>query len=114
LPQIHILDGFAVGCLPTLFLPVGDPFGNAVLHIGAVRVKADFDRAFDRLDRLDGGGHFHTVVGGIGLATPEFPFRVAPTQERAPASRPGIAATGAIGVNVNAIVVAVWFIHGAF
>src|ERR1019366_8775454 len=46
---------------------------------------------------------FHTVIGGMRLAAVEFLFVIAESEDRAPAARPRIARTGAVGVDGDAL-----------
>ncbi|QTK79382.1 hypothetical protein AT6N2_C1676 [Agrobacterium tumefaciens] len=51
LPKLDILDRLVVGGFPALLFPAEYPLGDAVLHIGAIRVKIDLAGAFQRIQR---------------------------------------------------------------
>src|ERR1700729_1306530 len=95
LPQLDILHRLLVGGAPAVLLPAVDPLGDAVAHIDAVGEEAYAARALQRLQP-------HAVVGGGRIAAGEFalavfPLRLLDAEDRAPASRSGISAAGAVG-----------------
>ena len=54
-----------------------------------------------RLQRRDRGGQFHAIVGGRGFTAKKLFFMRAEAENGAPASRTGIAGTGAVGPDRN-------------
>src|SRR4051812_9282692 len=103
-PQVFVLDGLLVGGLPALALPAVDPLRDAFLHVDRIGVQAHLARALQRLQRTDHGGELHAVVCGGGVATPELPLLALVAQERPPAARTGVAAAGAIAVDLHHVI----------
>src|SRR5258708_17903625 len=62
---------------PAARLPQRQPLADAVAHILAVGVQLHTTGAFQRIERLDGGGELHAVVGGRRFAAPNLPLVVA-------------------------------------
>ena len=72
LPQLGILHRLLVGGAPAMTLPSMYPFGDTVAHVNRVCIERDGARPLERVERFDGGGQFHAVVGGGGLAATQF------------------------------------------
>src|SRR5690606_33456274 len=89
--------------LPAVALPARDPAIDAVLDVLAVGMQLHLARTLEGVERLDGRRQLHLVVGG--LRRPAAHFLVVPVifEDRAPASGAGIARTGAVGKNQNAV-----------
>ena len=81
---------------PAAAFPVGEPFGDALLHVLRVGRERDLTRTLERFERLDRGHEFHAVVGGLALGAVEFLLVVVLEQDRAPAPGSGIAAASAV------------------
>src|SRR4051812_21229969 len=106
-PQVVVLDGFLVRGFPALALPGMDPLGDALLDVDRIGVQAHAARALQRLERPDDGSELHAVVGGGRRAAPQLFFFSLEAQQRAPAAGPGVAAAGAVAVDLDDL-----FIHG--
>ena len=81
---------------------------DAVLHVGAIGVKVDVARPLEGVERLDGGDEFHLVVGRDLLRRRTAPCGAARHQNRAPAAGAGISGAGAVGIDRDMGLVAVW------
>ena len=101
LPEVYILDGFFVGGFPAPLDPLRQPFRNALGDINRVGDDADFAGSSQAFQSTDGGGQFHSVVGGFPLASIQFLFPFPIPQEYPPTARPRVAAACAIGVCIN-------------
>ena len=112
LPQIDVLHRRPACRTPALALPAVHPFGDAVFYIGAIGDNRDFRRLRQRLQRRNRRHQLHPVVGGQTLATLQGAFlhdcSALPRQhQHTPATRAGIARTGAIRISKQ-----IW--HGFF
>src|ERR1700680_2006378 len=99
LPQVDVADRLFVGGAPDIAFPAVDPFGDAAVQILAVGMKLDDARTFERLERRDGGGELHAIVGGMRFAALELALVAVPGEHRGPAAGPGVSRAGAVGVN---------------
>src|SRR5260370_30621616 len=99
LPQVDVDDRLLAGGAPAVVFPDMDPFGDAAVHILAVGIKLDDARTLERLERRDGGGELHAIVGRMRLAALELALMAVPGEHRAPAAGPGIFRAGAVGMN---------------
>src|ERR1051326_424009 len=99
LPQVDVADRLLVGGAPAVLLPGVDAFGDAAAQVLAVGIELDDARAFERLERRNGGGELHAVVGGMRLGALELALVPVPGEHCAPAARPRVAGAGAVGVN---------------
>lgn len=99
LPEVIILDGFAVGGAPVPCLPAMDPFGDAIHHIFAVRVELYGAGPIERFKGLYGGREFHAVVGCQQLTSIDLFCSAAGLEDGPPASRTRIAFAGTISVD---------------
>lgn len=103
LPQIAVFNGFVLAVFPAAFNPAGEPFGEAFEHVLAIGMERKVAGLFEGIAELDDGHHFHTVVGGVGLAAATFFFMAVPLNEVGPAAGAGVAGAGAIGVGVEGV-----------
>src|SRR5215471_10315009 len=101
-PEVAILYRLLVRRLPTIRLPVRQPFGEAVHHVTGIRVKRDRARTLQRFQALDRGGEFHAIVGREALAAEEFLFVCAGAQNRRPSAWTRITAAGPVGEDFDA------------
>src|SRR5580658_2573631 len=76
-PQVLVLDRALAHRAPAARLPERQPLGDAGLHVLAVGVQLDPAGALQRLQRLDGRGELHAVVGGGRLAAPDLALALA-------------------------------------
>jgi hypothetical protein len=97
MPQILVANRLLAGIDPALAFPAFDPFCHAINDIAAVSVNSHSARFGQYLQCANHGGHFHAVVGRLRLAAAELFLMVSHAQNRAPASRAGIAFAGTIG-----------------
>src|SRR5262249_47910942 len=104
LPQVDVLDRLLVGGAPAAAPPVVGSGGAAPLHVERVRIQAHAARALQRLERPDHRHQLHAVVGGVGLAAVDFLLGAFGAQDRAPAAGAGVAAAGAVAVDLHDIV----------
>ena len=100
-PQPLVEQRLFVGFAPSHALPPRDPFGDAVHHITAVRGDADFSAIVGSLQRPDGGGHFHDVVGAARRPAAEFDAASFMLHDGPPASRPGIGRARAVAPDMD-------------
>ena len=107
LPQVFILHGLFRSGFPAIAFPTVDSLGQAVFDIGAVCVERHLARLFQRVERFNRGHELHAIVRRIGLTAMQLFAVVARDKQRAPAARAWIAATCAVGPNLN-----IWFCHG--
>ena len=100
LPEIPIEHRTARSGAPALALPAVDPTGEAIDQIFAVGADGQAFGARQLLKALQQrqtSAELHAVVGGLRLrATQLLNAAITETQQRAPASRPGVAPAGAI------------------
>src|SRR3954469_20066068 len=105
LPQVHVLHRLLVRRAPGAALPAVDPFRNALLHVLRIGVDAHPARALQGFERADDRSHLHAIVRGVGLAAPELLLRFRSAafhpENNAPSSWPGIAAAGAVAVDLH-------------
>ena len=99
LPQVDVAHRLPVGGAPAIAFPDMDPFGDAAAQVLAVGMEIDDARALERLERRDGGGELHAIVGRMRLAAFELALLAVPGEHRAPAAGPRISRAGAVGVN---------------
>src|SRR5689334_8699811 len=104
LPEVHVLDRLLVGRTPAAALPVVDPGRDALLHVERVRVHAHAAGPLERLERPDDGHELHAIVGRARFAAVDLLFGAFRPQDGAPAARAGIAAAGAVAVDLDDIV----------
>jgi len=103
LPQVTVLDRVAAGRLPATAYPVLHPLGDAladVLRVGMEDDRARLGQGFQRHDRAH---QLHAVVGGGWVAAGNLALAAIAAQQCAPATGPGIAEAGAIGVDVHGL-----------
>ena len=105
-PQIRVQGGGFVCFLPAAGAPPPGPaLLQAVDDVLAVAVQVNGAGLLELAQRLQQGGHLHSVVGRVGLAAGKLLLvhllRRAEPQDRAPAARAGVAAAGTIGINFN-------------
>src|SRR3974390_1516771 len=84
---------------PPVFLPAGDPAGDALTQILAIGVEVDQARLPERFERGDRRHQFHAVVGGVRLAALQFLFYISEFQNRAPSAGTRVARTCAVGMD---------------
>ena len=101
LPQVLILDRLLVGGAPAALTPALDPLGDALAQILAVGEQAPRHRPLQRLECRDRRHQLHAVVGRQRLAAGQLAALAAPGQDRTPAAWAGIAAAGAVGVDLD-------------
>ncbi len=101
LPQIDILYRLLVGGSPVAQLPLRHPFEDAFAHVLRVGVQHHVAVALQRRERLDRRGQLHAIVGGERFAALELFLVLARAQDRAPSARPGVAAAGTVGVDLD-------------
>ena len=110
-PQVGVQRGGLVRLFPAAGPPaLGPAFFQPVDDVLAVRAVADLAGLFQKAHRLDEGGQLHPVVGGGRVAAAQLLFKdlavcAAVPQHRPPAAGAGVAAAGAVGVDLN-------FFHG--
>src|SRR5436190_16198744 len=108
LPEVDVLDRLLVRRAPAAPPPVVDPGGDALLYVERVGVKPHAARTLERLERADDRHELHAVVGGLGFAAVDLflgaTLAASQPQYRTPAARPGIAAAGAVAVDLHDIV----------
>src|SRR5688572_4129528 len=100
-PQILVLDGLLVGRAPAAALPVLDPGRNPFHDVERVGVDPHAAPALESFERADRGHELHAVVRGVGLAAPELLLLAVVAQEHAPAAGTGVAAAGAVAVDLD-------------
>src|SRR5258706_1674650 len=103
LPEVDILDGLLVGGEPALALQGVDPLRDAILYVDGVGVDPHVARPRQGLERADDRHQLHAVVGGRRLAAEELLLLAAEAQDRAPAAGAGIAAAGAVAVDLDGL-----------
>src|SRR5262249_56627669 len=86
---------------PAAPLPARDPLRDALHHVERIGVEPDLARALERVERADYRRELHAVVGGLRLAAPELLLGPLGAQQRAPAAGAGIAAAGAVAVDLD-------------
>ena len=101
LPQIGIFDRLSGGSSPSIFLPTKYPLGYAVFYIFAVDRQRYLARTVQRIERFNRSAQLHAVVRRFRLATGNFLFLVAMTDQCAPAARPGVALARTIGSDLD-------------
>ena len=101
LPQILVLHGLLVRGLPAARLPLRQPLEHALAHVLRIRVDASTHRPLERLERADHRGELHAVVSGGGFGAGNLALVLTEQQQRRPAARPRIAATGAVRVDLD-------------
>ena len=84
-----------------------DPLGQAIFDVGAVGVKCDLARLFKRVERFNCRHELHTIIGRVRVTAMQLFAIITRDKQYAPAARSWIAATRAVGPNLN-----VWFCHG--
>jgi hypothetical protein len=99
LPQVHVFDRRLGRCAPASGLPAVNPFGDALAHIFAVKVKGDLAGLFKGRQGFNHCRDFHAVVGRAQLAAKKFFFCVAARQYRTPAAGAGVALASSVGIN---------------
>src|SRR5581483_1938957 len=99
LPKLGGLHRLLVRRAPAVLLPALDPACDAAAEIIGVGVELDLRRSLERLERLDGGGKLHAVVGGQGLAAAKLLAVLARLKDHPPAARSWIARAGAVGMD---------------
>ena len=115
--EIHLVDGKEIQkCLPqvgvegrgfvTFFPAAGAPalcpsLGDGIDHVFGIGVEGDLAGLFEGLQRLDGGGQLHAVVGGFPLASAHFLFVLTVDENCAPAALSGISAACAVCIYIN-------------
>src|SRR5699024_5779228 len=99
LPQVGVLDRLSGGRFPAIALPAGQPLRHALAQVIGIGMQFHVAGTLERIEGLDGGGQLHPIVGGQRLAAMQLTHVVATTKQCAPTARPGIAATGTIGIN---------------
>src|SRR5210317_2643046 len=98
LPEILIGDGFSRCRFPTIFLPIGEPFGDSVFHINGIGKHMDGARTFQCRKPLNGSHQFHSIVGGFGITTDELFTMLAVLHQNTPATNAGISFACTVGI----------------
>src|SRR3546814_13940294 len=71
--------------------------------MAAVGIQRDGAGPLQCLERLDGGGQFHAVVGGGRVGAADFQLAAAKPQQGGPAAGAGIAEPGAVGEDFDPV-----------
>ncbi len=99
LPEVGIQYRSAGSLAPAALFPAVDPPSDAILHIGGISGQPQMGSRRQALQGLDGRHEFHAVVGGFGLIAAERLLLAITKDQRPPAARSWIAATGAVGID---------------
>jgi hypothetical protein len=70
-PKVFVFHGLLRSRFPAALFPLMDPLRDAVLHVLGVDLDPDAARLFDRFQPLDHSRHFHAVVRGLRMRTPD-------------------------------------------
>jgi hypothetical protein len=85
--------------MPAFALPLeGLALGHGFHDVSGIAVEGDLAGLFEGLERLDGGGDFHAVVGGLAVAAGEFAAVGAENEDDAVAAGAGVGRDAAVGV----------------
>ena len=98
-PKILVLHQLFAGSLPSVFLPPGQPLGDAVPDILGIGVHLHHTRLFQEAERLDGRSQFHAIVRRGRLATADFLVMPARLHDGRPAPYARIAYAAAVSVD---------------
>ena len=101
-PQLRVEGGGLVPLDPALCLPgAGPTLGDAVNDVLGIRGQGHLTRLLEGGQGGDDGGQLHAVVGGFGVSARKLLLPTVVDQDGAPASGAGIAAAGAVGVDLD-------------
>ena len=103
LPELGILHRLFRSRLPATLFPAGQPLGDTlddVLGIGVELHRAGTGQCLQPLYRRH---QFHAVIGRLRFRAVQVFLLPLESQAGAPATRPRIAATGAIGIDLDNI-----------
>src|SRR5437773_5696302 len=98
-PQVLVLHRLLVRGAPTAALPVVQPIADAFLHVLRIGVDLDMAGVLEQLQRPYDRRELHAIVGRLRLTAEQLPFLAVHPHNGAPASGPGIALAGAIGID---------------
>src|SRR5262249_25036732 len=104
LPEVAVLHGLLLGIHPAVPLPALVPaVAEAVDEVGAVAVESDRPLAVDSVEPFARSGELHALAGGEALAAPRLDLPAVVDHDGGPAARPGVAGTGAVGVDADGV-----------
>src|SRR5688572_1655959 len=103
-PEVHVLHRLPVRGEPAAALPASDPLRDALHHVQRIGVEAHPARALERIEGPDHRRELHPVVGGLRFPAPEFLLYAFRAEQRAPAAGAGIAAAGAVAVDLDHLI----------
>ena len=100
-PKVLIFDWFFRRGPPPAALPVRHPLIDAVHYVFRISVQHDVLLGLERVQRFDRCRQLHTIVGGLGFAAMQRFLPLTGHNQYTPAPRTRVAATGAIGIDLN-------------
>ena len=105
-PKVFVLNRlelFSLFSLPTIRLPFRHPLVDSLSDILAIGNQLDITRRLERAKPFDNGGQFHAVVGRFAYPAAALLLfaGVHMPQDIAPATRPRVATTAAVGKKLN-------------
>lgn len=90
-PEVAIDNLLLFAVLPPCLLPAEDPARHPFAEVLRVTGQPYLAGAFEGLEAGEGGGQFHSVVGGHGGKAGELLFMLTVTENRPPAPGTGVA-----------------------
>src|SRR5438477_7848358 len=102
LPEISVLDGLLLRVAPAVGAPAEIPLvAEAVHDVRAVAVDGHGAAAGEGAQAFDGAGQLHALVGRVGFAAGQLDLVGGVDEDGGPTAGAGIAAAGAVGVDLD-------------